>query len=436
MYQTLFFIPAELAGFPVFGFGLLLFFWAVASITLLTRVVRRQGFNADTWSYVFILLLIGVIIRWVLPAVSEPQGLPIRGYGMMIMLGVIAGTWLATYRAKRVGLDPDLILSLIFWMIVPGIIGARAFYVIEYWREYAWAYTQPGGGLGPLIGGILNISKGGLVVYGSFFGGVAGMLLFLRKHHLPLLATCDLIAPSMVLGLAIGRIGCLLNGCCFGSVCDHSWAVTFPPESPPYRAQVERGQMYGFTLSSHPKAEPRVLAVRDDSPAQHAGLKPGNLLRGINGEELSTTGQAYGLLDLAFYQQEPVEIQIENGPAITIPAIDPPARSLAVHPTQIYSVIDGAVLCLILLIFDRYRRRDGAVFALLMSIYPVTRFIIEGLRTDEAAVFGTGMSISQNVSLLILIVAAALWFYILRQPAGSAFETLKNANCPSKRHEK
>ncbi|MCX6601921.1 MAG: prolipoprotein diacylglyceryl transferase, partial [bacterium] len=58
----------------------------------------------------------------------------------------------------------------------------------------------------------------------------------------------------------------------------------------------------------------------------------------------------------------------------------------------------------------------GEVFALLMSIYPITRFLIEGLRNDEAAIYGTGLSISQNVSIVLLLCAAALWFYILRQP--------------------
>ncbi len=76
------------------------------------------------------------------------------------------------------------------------------------------------------------MAKGGLVVYGAFFGAVAGVLLFVRKHRLPLLAVCDLVAPSMMLGLAIGRIGCLLNGCCFGAVCDHPWAMRFPAGSP------------------------------------------------------------------------------------------------------------------------------------------------------------------------------------------------------------
>jgi phosphatidylglycerol---prolipoprotein diacylglyceryl transferase len=426
MCQTLFFIPKELAGWPVFGPGLLLAIWAVASVILLGWLVWRQGFSADTWSYLPILLLIGAIIRWVLPALSESQGLPIRGYGVMIMLAVIAAVSLAAWRARRVGLDAELVYSLAFWMLLPGIIGARAFYVIEYWPEYARAYTDPDGGLGPFLGGVINVAKGGLVVYGAFFGGVAGLLLFIRKHRLPLLALADLIAPSLALGLAIGRIGCLMNGCCFGAVCDYPWAVTFPagipPEyTPPYRAQVERGQMYGLTLGANADAQPRVRAVRPDSPAERAGLKPGDRLQSINHQELATTGQAYWALIQAFGQQQPLHIRVADRPEITLPAVAPPPRSLPVHPTQLYSVIDGLMLCLMLLVFDRFRRRDGALFALLISIYPITRFFIESLRTDEAAIFGTGMSISQNVSLLLLVCAAALWFYILRQPPHMAF---------------
>jgi len=410
----------ELAGWPVFGLGLLLAIWALASVALLAWLAWRQGWNADTWGYVLILLLIGAIIRWMLPMLCEPQGLPIRGFGLMNMLGVIAGTSLAAWRAKRLGLDPDLIFSLAFWMLVPGIIGARAFYVIEYWQPQYWpAYTDPNGSLGALLAAVVNLTRGGLVVYGAFFGAVVGVLLFVRKHGLPLLALCDLIAPSMVLGLAFGRIGCLMNGCCFGGVCDHSWAIEFPADAPAYHAQVERGQMYGFTLSGKLEAEPRILAVRPDSPADRAGLKPGDRLKTINGYELPTTGRASWVLDQAFYQHQALHMERENGPAITVPALDPPKHSLPVHPTQIYSVIDGLALCLALLIFSRFSRRDGAVFALLMSTYPVTRFFIESLRSDEAPIFGTGMSISQNVSLVLLVCAAALWFYILRQPRGT-----------------
>jgi phosphatidylglycerol:prolipoprotein diacylglycerol transferase len=421
MCQTLFFIPAAFAGYPVFGVGLLLAVLAVVSVGVLARLAWRQGWNADTWGYLLILLVIGAIIRWVLPVLCEPQGLPIRGYGVMNMLAVIAGTLLAAWRAKRVGLDPDLMFSLIFWMLVPGIIGARAFYVIEYWDRYWPAYANPGGGLGPLLAGIANIPGGGLVIYGAFFGGMAGLLLFVRKHRLPLLALCDLIAPSMALGLAIGRIGCLMNGCCFGAVCDYPWAITFPPDAPPYRAQVERGQMYGLTLSRNPEAPPRVLAVRPNSPAADAGFKPGDRLLKINGQAMSSTGDASLALEGAFGQRQPLHIAVDNGLRF-ISAIPPPERSLPVHPTQIYSVIDGLVLCLVLLAYGRFCRRDGEVSALLMTLYPISRFFVETLRSDEAPVFGTGMSISQNVSLLLLVCAAALWYYVLRQPQGTALQ--------------
>jgi phosphatidylglycerol---prolipoprotein diacylglyceryl transferase len=418
MRTTLFFIPMEVGGWPVFGPGLLLAIWALASLALLTWLAWRQGWNADTWGYVPILLLVGAIIRWMLPVLCVPQqGLPIRGFGLMNMLGVIAGTSLAAWRAKRRGLDPDLIFSLAFWMLVPGIIGARAFYVTEYWKtEYLPAYTAPNGSLGALVAVVVNLTQGGLVIYGAFFGAVVGVILFVRKYKLPLLPLCDLITPSMVLGLALGRVGCLLNGCCFGGVCDHGWAIEFPADAPAYLAQIRSGQMYGFKLTRDLKAEPSVVAVIPDSPADHAGLKPDDLLKSINEYALPTSDYASAVLEQAFYQHQPLQIERENGPAVTVPALDPPKHSLPVHPTQVYSVLDGLALCLALLLFSRFSRRDGAVFALLMSTYPVTRFYIESLRSDEAPIFGTGMSISQNVSLVLLVGAVVLWIYIFRQP--------------------
>lgn len=417
MCPTLFSIPHEIAGCPVFGFGLLLAIWAVASLILLGWLVWRQGWNADTWGYVPILLVIGAIIRWLLPVLCKPEGLPIRGFGLMNMLGVIAGTSLAAWLAKRRGIHPDVIFSLAFWMLVPGIIGARAFYVIEYWHTTYWpAYTAPNGGLGPLLATVVNLTEGGLVVYGAFLGAVVGTLLFVRKHKLPLLPLCDIIAPSMVLGVALGRVGCLMNGCCFGAVCDHGWAIQFPADAPAYRAQIERGQLYGFTLPADLKAAPRITAIRPDSPADQAGLKVGDLLQTINEYDLPTSGAAAAVLEQSFYLHQPLKIERQDSPAVTVAALAPPARSLPVHPTQIYSVFDGLALCLLLLIFSRFARRDGAVFALLMSTYPITRFYIESLRSDEAPILGTGMSISQNFSIFFLLCAAALWIYIFRHP--------------------
>jgi phosphatidylglycerol---prolipoprotein diacylglyceryl transferase len=458
MLRTLFYIPAEIGGCQVFGFGLLLAVWAVASVVTMVVLVRRQGLNADTLGYVPILLALGAIIAWLLPAISlsgpdgTPLGLPIRGYGVMMLLAVVAGTLLAVYRGKRLGMQPDMVLSVIFWMIVPGIIGARAFYVIEYRHDYyANYYAGPGGSLGVLIGAILNVTEGGLVVYGSFFGGVLGILLFIRKYRLPLLALCDLMAPPMLLGLAIGRIGCLLNGCCFGAVCDHTWAIQFPAGTPPgftvpcgdrldqersareraavlsrlspaYHAQLDRGQLYGFTLSSNPDTRPcTVLGVIANMPAVNAELKAGDRLVSINGYSAATTKDAYVAIEDAFFDGRSLEIQVEGGREITIPALKPPpGKSLPVEPSQPLSTIDAFLLCLVLLGYDPYRRRDGELFAVMLSIYPITRFLIEGLRTDEAAVLGTGMSIGQCVSVLLLLCAGGLWFYLLRRPKGVA----------------
>jgi len=423
MYQTLFYIPSEVAGVPVFGFGLLLILWAAASIAWMAWLVARQGFCADTWSYVPLLALVGAVIAWLAPAISKPEGLPIRGYGTMVMLGVVAGTWLAAWRARRVGIDAEQIYSLVFWMLIPGILGARAFYVIEYWPEYWRHFTAPGGGLGPLIGQLLNITEGGLVVYGSLIGGAIGLGWFARRRSWPVLAVCDLLVPSMFLGLAIGRVGCLLNGCCFGGVCDGCCiAITFPPQSPPYEAQVRRGQMHGLTLDGDPASAPTVRAVAPGGAADRAGLKPGQRLKSINGLDIAATGDAFVAMIEAYEQHQAMNVQIEDGSVVVIPAVERRLRSLPVYPTQPISSINALALCLICLAYDRlWRRRDGELLALMLSLYPAARFCIECLRNDEAPVFGTGMSIAQNVSLLLLVCAAALWAFILRRPPGLAF---------------
>ena len=183
----------------------------------------------------------GVAIAWVLPLLCEPRGLPIRGYGMMMLLAVLSGMGLAVYRARRVGVDPEMIFALAFWMIMPGIVGARAVYVCEYWSDGLLAGVRMASGLRALIFAIVNIAGGGLVVYGAFFGAMLGLGLFWWRHRVPLLATADLIAPSMLLGLALGRVGCLLNGCCYGGPCDLPWKVTFPWNSPVHQHEAEHG---------------------------------------------------------------------------------------------------------------------------------------------------------------------------------------------------
>jgi phosphatidylglycerol:prolipoprotein diacylglycerol transferase len=89
-----------------------------------------------------------------------------------------------------------------------------------------------------------------------------------------------------------------------------------------------------------------------------------------------------------------------------------------VHPTQLYSAIDAGLLGWLLWSVYPFRRRDGEAIALMLTIHPVTRFLLEIIRTDEPAVFGTGMSISQNISVVLLACGIALWWYLSRQPRG------------------
>jgi phosphatidylglycerol:prolipoprotein diacylglycerol transferase len=428
MCQTLYWIPLEIGGVPVFGFGLLLAAWVLVSLAIMVCLVRKQGFSADTWGYVPILAIVAAVIVWLLPMLCKPQGLPVRGYGVMMLVAVLAAVGLAAWRARRLGLDPEMIFSLGFWLFVPGIIGARAFYVAEYWSQQYWPiYGRPDGGPLALVGAVLNVAEGGLVVYGSLIGAAAGLLAFVWKHRVPLLALCDLIAPSLMLGLAIGRLGCLLNGCCFGEPCDLAWAVTFPPESPPYQSQVARGQMLGFSITGDPEAPPVVRSVDAGSGAAAAGLASGDQLAAVDGYPVPTIADAQATFERVFGAGKPIRLELSDGRSVVLPTPHVPARSLPIHPTQVYSSISALLICLLLLAYDPFRRRDGELIALMLTIYPANRFLLEVIRNDEGSFLGTRLTVSQNVSLAVLAAVLGLWVYVLHRPPGKAFERAAGA---------
>lgn len=415
MCSELFRIPYVWGGVPMFGFGVLLAVWAVASAVALGVQARRHGWTTETWSYIPLLGLVGAAILF-LPRLF-PDGLPIRGYGVMVLLGATSGVGLAVYRARQAGLHHDLILSLAFWMFICGIIGARFFYVIEYWE-----YRFSGRGFFGTIKEILRYTEGGLVIYGALIGATVAFFWFVRKHKLPVLAMADMIAPSLVIGLAFGRLGCLLNGCCYGGPSEHPWAVTFPPASPPYQEQVAHGDMLGFHLAADNMYRPVVASVVSNSPAAKAGVKSGDVIAGVNGRSTPAFDQAAVALVEAAAAHESVSLQVVGGGKLEIPAGELPPRSRPVHPTQIYSAINAGLLCWFLWSYYPFRRRDGEVVALLLTIYPITRFLLEILRTDESPVFGTGMSISQNISLAVFVGAIGLWLYLAGRPRLRAWD--------------
>ena len=105
------------------------------------------------------------------------------------------------------------------WLMIGVIAGARILHVISYWQEeFAdQPWTE-----------IFMVQRGGLVFYGGFFGAAIVSLVYTRWKKIPLLKFADVLAPSISLGHAFGRIGCLMTGCCFGKECQLPWAIRYP----------------------------------------------------------------------------------------------------------------------------------------------------------------------------------------------------------------
>ena len=415
MLRTVFYIPGEVGGIPTFGFGWLLAVWIVFSIALMAWLTYRQGFNADTRGWLPILFAVAAGIAWLMPNMVEKQGLPIRGFGTMMLAAAIGAMALAAWRAKRMGIDVDVIYSLAFVMFIAGIIGARLFYIVEYWNDFR----------APTLGGkiveLLNVAQGGLVFYGSVIGAVGAFIGYARFYRLPMLTLGDVIAPSVALGLALGRIGCFLNGCCYGGVSDVAWAVAFPQGSPPHERQVRDRTIFLHGLKfSEPRDGPAIVAeVEPGSAAEAAGIAPGDRIWRINEYDIDRVFQAQFALLRIFGQGKNVEIAVRGDPQVHRWRIEAVENSLPVQPTQLYSSISGALLCLVLLAYTPIRRRDGEVLALLATLYPITRFLLEMIRSDEPGIWITGMTISQNISLVVLFGAIAMWAYLLSRPRGT-----------------
>ncbi|MFC1587326.1 prolipoprotein diacylglyceryl transferase [Planctomycetota bacterium] len=369
--------------------------------------------------------------------------LSVHTYGFAIMVGFLAGVVLGVRKSKKVGVDPNDCLDLAMVCMVAGVIGARIFYVLNHPGEFtpeAWLlfhfwdileYSNPlqrlwyfigfpagavfgwwffnllyriyvirrtpeiykefrdssGKGrplkdfaeefkpkaklahgtrifFGLLFGvfvmrllyvvldrqrydfSIINTLGGGLVLYGCIILSFIVGVFFVWLKRLPVLKLADISAPSYALGIAIGRLGCYFNGCCWGDVPPQGsfWqklAITFPDKSPPYYWHLEHAGDYSADV---------------------------DIIRAS-------------------------------------------AHSLPVIPTQLVSAISlSAIFVLTSLFYYSKKRRDGDVIYLFGILYAVHRFGMEILRDDNPAL-ATGMTISQSMSVLIVlvIIGLAVW---------------------------
>ncbi|MEZ6135096.1 MAG: prolipoprotein diacylglyceryl transferase [Pirellulaceae bacterium] len=433
MRSTLFYIPHEIGGYPLFGWGLLLtgllvsfFGWALWQLS-----TKRP--MQEVLSGIPFLLITAAVVTFVLPNVETvwpaadggpgvPIGLPIRGYGVMVLLGLLCGIGISILRGRQLGIQADLVIGLGFWMMLGGVMGARVFYVVQKWDEFG----------GDLLS-IFKVTEGGLVIYGGVIGGLVAGGIFCYRNKLNVAATADLVAPGFLIGLSLGRIGCLLHGCCFGGVC-HSQlpTITFPHGSGPYQAQIESGELLGLDLTHAKELPVTVDSVVADSLADQADIRAGDqivakTIQSILPDRKDDPTQPPKMIAEIEWTRSDGETSDAHSRRIFLPE-NLPARSLPVHPSQLYASFNALLLCLLVWFLQPLPKRDGMTFLLAILLYAISRFLLEGVRSDEAGQFGTPFSIAQIVAI-ISAAAATIGLVALRKlPAKRAWKWAKAPN--------
>ncbi|MCA8989048.1 MAG: prolipoprotein diacylglyceryl transferase [Planctomycetaceae bacterium] len=299
---------------------------------------KQDSSDNSLMAFTIQLLILGAV-AWL---ISPVRVFPVFGYGMMLLVAFVTGATWAGKRGEQVGFSRELIWDVAMCILASGVLGARIFYLVQK-RDQVFANLQ---GPGDFLIRCVNLKDGGLVFYGGLILATIAYFAFCAYRKVRPIAFADVVVPSIFLGLGFGRIGCLLNGCCYGDRCELPWAITFPADSVPFTALVQLGYLAPDAAVSFP-----------------------------------------------------------------------------LHPTQIYSSIGGFLLAFITAQVFRYRQKVGEVLAVGAILYPINRFLIEFVRGDEFTVLNTGLTPSQNVSLLVFAVALA--YLVWLEKWGVTAPTLK-----------
>jgi phosphatidylglycerol:prolipoprotein diacylglycerol transferase len=157
----------------------------------------------------------------VFPRLFHLGSFAVPTYGVLVATGVLVGLWISVRNSEKQGIKAENAWDFGIALVLSGIIGSKILYIILDWRT--------GHVYGQNLRQIFSLET--LQAGGVFSGGLVAAFLtawwFLRKHHMPALATCDAFAPGLAMGHAIGRLGCFAAGCCYGKETTHFWGVTF-----------------------------------------------------------------------------------------------------------------------------------------------------------------------------------------------------------------
>jgi phosphatidylglycerol:prolipoprotein diacylglycerol transferase len=303
--------------------------------------------------------------------------LVIRSYGLLMVLGFLAAVAVIRYLSRHFTSDPQHITNAALYSLIAGVIGARAFFVIHYAEQFKG---------NPL--GVLEIWNGGLELLGGVLLAIAVILFYIHYHKLPMRHYLDALAIGLVVALVFGRVGCFLNGCCYGKPTDLPWGLRLPYASFAYqsqtRADLERNRPVPYI-----DLPDSYFGYRDAKGQYVPDLKPMSEL----------TPEQRALVTQGKY------------------------RCLPVHPTQLYSSVGAVMLGAVLLLYLRrsqrgdesgvypFLARPGSTFSLMFILYGIGRFLMEFVRDDNPYEIAS-LTVSQLLSLGLVVLGAALivWF--------------------------
>lgn len=351
--------------------------------------------------------------------------LDIPGFGLMLMLGFLISILWAARRAARSGANPDVVLNCGFVALLAGVVGARAMFVLHYWDQFASR-----GSAWNVFWAIVDVRMGGLEFYGGFLLSVVLVVAWIRWYEkVSLRWYLDIIAPSAALGLAFGRVGCLLNGCCYGTTCELPWAVRFPVGSPAAVEQWEKNvsgaalpeQLLYVAPAGNARPVSRESLAASDGQIERARENEAKLRTALTDAQAAADKESdpsrkrtlerraeRARADLRAARAKFEDVRALSDKYATTPAA---LRALAhrygsapVHPTQVYSTITALLIALTLNALYWRRTRDGQVILTLLLIEPVSRWVIELIRADNPIDTLGAFTISQGLAMGMTLI--------------------------------
>lgn len=301
--------------------------------------------------------------------------LTVKSYGLMMVIGFLCAVFVLRKMALRVGEDPDNITNVGLYALIMGVIGARIFYVIHNYDQFRGDFLH-----------VFAVWQGGLEFVGGVILAIIFVLAYLKFHKCNIRRYLDMLVVGLMIGLAFGRVGCFLNGCCYGKPTEMACGISFPYDSPAFHSQ------------AYPDRDREREKAQLDLPAEYYGNYTSDRSIWVPAAE----GTKY------YSNLKPRELLTEEQAYETSKGR---YRALHVHPSQLYSSLNAFFLSGVLYIFWRKFGKDkiGCTYGLMFVLYGITRFLLEIIRDDnpfEQAwwIIYRGGTISQNIGIYMVII--------------------------------